>query len=202
MNPKGGNFMTHARLQVRFTVETTFTASSEVVSQIYSQILGAHLQQFDTSVQKVNEMLVNATTELLTSILNTPTFLPSALKFHYQFNLKDTSNIFQGLLNSQPGIYKGASGPTKYCRLWLHECTRVFSDRLVSASDETAMNGIFESSVKKHFQGVDNQELFADGLLFTSFMSVHGGNDKVYMAITGADKLKKCLEEKLSEYNE
>jgi len=39
-------------------------------------------------------------------------------------------------------------------------------------------------------------------LLFTSFMSVHGGNDKVYMAITGPDKLKKCLEEKLSEYNE
>ena len=94
------------------------------------------------------------------------------------------------------------TGPTKFCRLWLHECTRVFSDRLVSASDETALLGILESAVKKHFQGVDNQELFADGLLFTSFMSVHGGNDKVYMAITGPDKLKKCLEEKLSEYNE
>ena len=48
--------------------------------------------------------------QVLQGILNTPCFLPSALKFHYQFNLKDTSNIFQGLLNSQPGIYKGASG--------------------------------------------------------------------------------------------
>ena len=61
----------------------------------------------------------------------------------------------------------------------MHEVTRVFSDRLVSASDETAMQGIFENAVKKHFAGVDNQELFADGLLFTSFRSVHGGNDKV-----------------------
>merc|ERR1719199_1341002 len=173
MNPKGGNFMTHARLQRYITVLTTFTASSDVVSQIYSQILGAHLQQFDASVQKVCEMMVGATTEVLQSILNTPCFLPSALKFHYQFNLKDISNIFQGLLNSQPGIYKGASGPTKFCRLWLHECTRVFSGRLVSASDETALNAILEGSVKKHYQGVDNQELFADGLLFTAFMSVH-----------------------------
>merc|ERR1719487_2371507 len=202
MNPKGGNFMTHARLQRYVTVLTCFTASAEVVGQIYSKILGAHLQQFDAGLQKFLDPVVAATNEVLQGILNTPCFLPSALKFHYQFNLKDTSNIFQGLLISQPGIYKGASGPTKFCRLWLHECTRVFSDRLVSASDETAMLGIMESAVKKHFQGVDNQELFADGLLFTSFMSVHGGNDKVYMAITGPDKLKKCLEEKLSEYNE
>merc|ERR1719409_1370190 len=137
--------MTHGRLQRNFTVITTFTAGPDVVSQIYSKILGAHMGQFDTTLQKLTDPLVAATTEVLQCILNTPCFLPSALKFHYQFNLKDTSNIFQGLLNSQPGIYKGASGPTKFCRLWLHECTRVFSDRLVSASDETAMLGILES---------------------------------------------------------
>jgi dynein heavy chain len=201
MNPKGGNFMTHARLQVRFTVETTFTASAEVVSQIYSQIFGAHLMQFDTSVQKVNEMLVNATTELLTSILNTPTFLPSALKFHYQFNLKDTSNIFQGLCNSNPGLYKGG-GVAKFARHWLHECERVFSDRLVSASDEVAMKGLFENAAKKHIQGVSPEELFVEGNIFTSFMSIIAGSDKMYMPIPGLDKLKKSLEEKLAEYNE
>jgi dynein heavy chain len=202
MNPKGGNFMTHARLQRYFTVLTTFTASADVVSQIYSKILGNHLQQFDTNLQKFLDPLVAATTEVLANILNTPCFLPSALKFHYQFNLKDTSNIFQGLLNSQPGLYKGPSGPTKFCRLWLHECVRVFQDRLVSASDEQALTGILEGAVKKHLVGVDNVELFAEGLLFTSFMSVHGGNDKVYMAITTQEKLKKALEEKLAEYNE
>merc|ERR1719506_2091204 len=201
MNPKGGNFMTHARLQVRFTVETTFTASSDVVSQIYSQILGAHLQQFDASVQKVCEMMVGATTEVLTSILNTPTFLPSALKFHYQFNLKDISNIFQGLCNSNPGLYKGG-GVAKFARLWLHECERVFSDRLISASDETAMRGLFESAAKKHIQGVSPEELFVDANIFTSFMSVIAGSDKMYMPIPDMAKLKKSLEEKLAEYNE
>merc|ERR1719506_3110765 len=201
MNPKGGNFMTHARLQVRFTVETTFTASADVVSQIYSQILGSHLQQFDTSMQKVNEMMVNATTELLSSILNTPTFLPSASKFHYQFNLKDTSNIFQGLLNSNPGLYRGG-GIAKFARLWLHECERVFSDRLISSSDEAAMKTLFENSAKKHIQGVSPEELFIEGNIFTSFLSVMGGSDKMYMPIPDMAKLKKCLEEKLAEYNE
>merc|ERR1719269_148538 len=201
MNPKGGNFMTHARLQVRFTVETTFTASSDVVSQIYSQILGAHLQQFDASVQKVCDMMVGATTEVLTSILNTPTFLPSALKFHYQFNLKDTSNIFQGLCNSNPGLYKGG-GVAKFARLWLHECERVFSDRLISASDEGVMKGLFESAAKKHITGVSPEELFVEGNIFTSFMSVIAGSDKMYMPIPDMVKLKKSLEEKLAEYNE
>merc|ERR1719409_2182956 len=195
--------MTHGRLQRNFTVITTFTAGADVVSQIYSKILGSHLQQFDAGLQKFLDPVVAATNEVLQGILNTPCFLPSALKFHYQFNLKDTSNIFQGLLNSTPGIYKGQSGLTKYARLWLHECTRVFMDRLVMASDEVALQAIFENAVKKHLtQGIDNQELFADALLFTSFMAVRGGNDKVYMAIPSQEKLKKCLEECLAEYNE
>merc|ERR1719316_2609241 len=201
MNPKGGNFMTHGRLQVRFTVETTFTATKEVVEQIYSAILGAHLQQFDASTQKVCSMMVDATIDVLNAILNTPTFLPSALKFHYQFNLKDTSNIFQGLLNSNPGLYKG-SGVAKFARLWLHECERVFSDRLISASDEQMMKGLFENASKKHIQGVSPEELFVDNNIFTSFMSVIAGSDKMYMPIPAIDKLKKALEEKLAEYNE
>merc|ERR1719460_1661110 len=145
--------------------------------------------------------MVGATTEVLTSILNTPTFLPSALKFHYQFNLKDTSNIFQGLCNSNPGLYKGG-GVAKFARLWLHECERVFSDRLISASDETAMRGLFESAAKKHIQGVSPEELFVDANIFTSFMSVIAGSDKMYMPIPDMAKLKKSLEEKLAEYNE
>jgi dynein heavy chain len=201
MNPKGGNFMTHARLQVRFTVLTTFTAGADVVSQIYSQILGSHLAGFDTQVQKVAENLVAGTTEVLQMILNTPTFLPSALKFHYQFNLKDTSNIFQGLLNSNPALYK-AGGVTKYARLWYHELQRVFSDRLISQADEAAMQSIFEAASKKHMSAVPSEELFAENCLFTSFMSEHAGSDKMYMAIPAMDKLKKTLEEKLAEYNE
>ena len=52
--------------------------------------------------------LVAATKEVSHGILNTPRFLPSALKFHYQFNLNGTNSIFQSLLNSTFGIYRGS----------------------------------------------------------------------------------------------
>jgi dynein heavy chain len=200
MNPKAGSFMTHGRLQRHFTVLTCFTANTESVSQIYTKILGHHLGGFDNGVQKLKEMIVAATTEALNIILNTPCFLPSASKFHYQFNLKDMSNIFQGLLNSVPGIYKG--NPAKYARLWLHECFRVFSDRLVTESDANAMKEVLEKATKKCMSGVPAEDMFIDGLLFTSFISVHNGTDKMYVQIKDMEQLKKVLEEKLQEYNE
>uniref|UniRef100_A0A4X1UQ33 AAA+ ATPase domain-containing protein n=1 Tax=Sus scrofa TaxID=9823 RepID=A0A4X1UQ33_PIG len=47
----------------------------------------------------------------------TATFLPTAIKFHYVFNLRDLSNIFQGLLFSTTEILKI---PLDLVRLWLH----------------------------------------------------------------------------------
>merc|ERR1719191_1032583 len=66
----------------------------------------------------------------------------------------------------------------------------------------TDMKGLFENASKKHIQGVSPEELFVEGNIFTSFMSVIAGSDKMYMPIPAMDKLKKSLEEKLAEYNE
>merc|ERR1719191_1912039 len=66
----------------------------------------------------------------------------------------------------------------------------------------TDMKGLFENAAKKHIQGVSPEELFVEGNIFTSFMSVIAGSDKMYMPIPDMDKLKKSLEEKLAEYNE
>lgn len=200
MNPKAGSFMVNARLQRHFTVLTTFAPTGDLITQIYSQILGYHLQQFESGVKNLQENIVNATTEVLSQILAQPSFLPSAKKFHYQFNLKDISNVFQSLLNTTPGLFRGS--PMKYLRVWLHECRRVFSDRLVSESDMKEMEMIFEQSAKKHFGGISMEELFGENLIFTSFVSVHGGNDKQYMAIRDQEQLNEVLTEKLAEYNE
>lgn len=45
----------------------------------------------DSEMGKVSSRLVDATVELHRNVMNT--FLPSAVKFHYQFNLRDLSNI-------------------------------------------------------------------------------------------------------------
>ena len=55
-------------------------------------------------------------------------FLPTAIKFHYIFNLRDLSNIFQGMLFSLPENFKT---PVKMARLYMHEAKRVYGDKLI-----------------------------------------------------------------------
>ena len=54
-----------------------------------------HLNQgnFDSEVVKLGSKLVDASIELHRHVMNN--FLPSAVKFHYQFNLRELSNITQ-----------------------------------------------------------------------------------------------------------
>ena len=60
------------------------------------------------------------------------TMLPIPAKFHYTFNLRDVAKVFQGLLMCEP--FKIAD-EDKYAKLWLHECSRVFADRLCTKED-------------------------------------------------------------------
>ena len=57
-------------------------------------MLDGHLSQgFEPDVAKLSGKLVDATIELHRHVMNN--FLPSAVKFHYQFNLRELSNITQ-----------------------------------------------------------------------------------------------------------
>ncbi len=58
-------------------------------------MVDGHLQQqgFDAEVIKLSGKLVDATIELHRHVMNN--FLPSAVKFHYQFNLRELSSITQ-----------------------------------------------------------------------------------------------------------
>ena len=62
---------------------------------IYSAILDGHLALggFDAGVAKLGPRLVEAMLELHRNVMHN--FLPSAIKFHYQFNLRELSNITQ-----------------------------------------------------------------------------------------------------------
>jgi hypothetical protein len=59
---------------------------------IYVAMVAGHLDNgFDSQVVKLGTRLVDATLELHRNVMNN--FLPSAVKFHYQFNLRELSNI-------------------------------------------------------------------------------------------------------------
>jgi len=68
--------------------------------------------------------------------------LPTPAKSHYAFNLRDLSKQFQGMLMVTPG-----SCPDKAAlvRLWQHEASRVFNDRLVCEEDRETFQSMLVS---------------------------------------------------------
>lgn len=56
-----------------------------------------------------------------------------ASRFHYTFNLRDISKVFQGfLMITAPRCTTVDTA----VRLWAHECSRVFYDRLINREDQ------------------------------------------------------------------
>lgn len=76
-------------------------------------------------------------------------FLPTAVKFHYIFNLRDLTNVFQGLLFSNTECL---TVPSDLVRLWMHETQRVYGDKLADEKDIELFFKIQADIVKKNFE--------------------------------------------------
>lgn len=108
--------------------------SNESLTKIYSSILSGHLQPFSKNIQELTSSITSATLELYKQIVqNHP---PTPSKFHYIFNLRDLSRVYQGLCLTVPDRFENAN---QFVRVWRNECLRVFHDRLINAADKTAV---------------------------------------------------------------
>ncbi|MGH0146062.1 UNVERIFIED_CONTAM: hypothetical protein FKN15_007605 [Acipenser sinensis] len=92
MNPAAGSFSVNPRLQRHFSVFAVHFPGVDALATIYSSILNAHFQQgvFSYGVTKSVSTLIQAAICLHQKM--TQNFLPTAIRFHYIFNLRDLSN--------------------------------------------------------------------------------------------------------------
>jgi hypothetical protein len=176
------------------------TAEREILRTIYAQILENHLSTFEKSVQELAGRIVAATTTVFWGVATSAQFMPTARKFHYQFNLRDFSKIVQNLCVTTANNYRGdAMG---MIRLWAHECHRVWLDRLLFDEDREAYMGFMKNAIKEFGENANEEAIFAEPLLYTSYVAACKGHEAALLPVKAMDDLKQVLEAKLEEYNE
>ncbi|KAL1403957.1 hypothetical protein pipiens_005505 [Culex pipiens pipiens] len=199
MNPTAGSFTIDPRLQRHFCVFAVSFPSGDPLYHIYYSILSQHLanplNKFSLPTQKICAALVSCALTLHQRMGQT--FLPTAIKFHYVFNLRDLANIFQGMLFANG---ETCSEPNFLIRLWVHEATRVYSDKLVDDRDIETFRKLRGEVVKKSFEEFDEAKVFNSPIIYCHF--AEGLVDPKYMPVASWESLNKTLEEAQSNYND
>uniref|UniRef100_A0A3B4YI13 Dynein axonemal heavy chain 11 n=1 Tax=Seriola lalandi dorsalis TaxID=1841481 RepID=A0A3B4YI13_SERLL len=197
MNPTTGSFSINPRLQRHFSVFAVNFPSSEAQASIFSQILCSHLKQqlFSPLVQRSAAAVVQAAITLHHKMVHS--FLPTAIKFHYTFNLRDLSNVFQGILLAGPETVKDS---TELALLWLHESCRVYSDRLVDDKDLQFFRKLQMETVHECFEGLEDKKVTKQPLLYCHFSQM--GEEASYAPVRDWFVLRTILTDALESYNE
>ncbi|XP_066247509.1 dynein beta chain, ciliary [Euwallacea similis] len=199
MNPTAGSFTVNPRLQRHFYVFAISFPGVDALTTIYQAILSQHLSnseyKFPSAVVKLSDNIVTATVVLHHKA--TQVFLPTAVKFHYIFNLRDISNVFQGLLFSSIDCL---NHPSDLVRLWFHECQRVYGDKLTEDKDIDAFNKLQLDVFKKNFEEIDESVVFEKPNIYCHFAG--GIGEPKYMPITKWSTLIKLLNEAMASYND
>ncbi|KAM5150816.1 dynein axonemal heavy chain 9 isoform 1-T1 [Callospermophilus lateralis] len=198
MNPTAGSFTINPRLQRHFSVFVLSFPGADALSSIYSTILMQHLKlgHFPAFLQKSIPQLINLALTFHQKIATT--FLPTAIKFHYIFNLRDFANIFQGILFSPVECIKSTQDLVK---LYLHESNRVYRDKMVEEKDFDLFDKIQIEVLKKIFDDIEETVEQTRSLnIYCHF--ANGIGEPKYMPVQSWEILTQTLVEALENHNE
>ena len=200
MNPTAGSFNINPRLQRHFWICSIPFPSDDSIRTIFQFFLDGHLKQFGANIQELSKGLVAGIIKLHKCVY--AKFKKSAINFHYEFNIRHITGVFQGILMSTIEKFKE---PEKMAKLWIHECERVYGDRLVSIKDLNTLRAELGGEVIKiAFGGKFNLGKYltekSEPIIFCRF--VGGYLDSVYDMANKLSDVKEKASQALGEYNE
>ncbi|XP_050408300.1 dynein axonemal heavy chain 10 [Patella vulgata] len=193
----GGRNETDPRFVSLFSVFNMTFPSDESLYSIYYSILHGHTLGFPKEIQDIVSIITKMTMSLYGMIVKE--LPPTPSKFHYIFNLRDLSRIYNGLCLTTPDRFQK---PDQFLRLWRNECLRVIGDRLINEQDKEIVNKAIKGLLEENFKtSVDY--ITRDPSLFGDYRTaLEESEPRLYEDIQDYDASKALFQEILEEYNE
>jgi dynein heavy chain len=191
--PGGGRTTISQRLQSRFNVLNIPFPTDNQIKRIYGSLLKNRLDTME-EVKSLSDTITLASIEMYRQV--SVQLLPTPSKSHYIFNMRDLSKVFQGIIEADEGI----DNKEQLIRLWVHECHRIFYDRLNNEPDRVWFQDRIREKLADTFT-TKWEALFdfnnRQPTLFGTLLSDNG----TYTEIPDIKVLKSELELKLEDYN-
>ncbi|KFZ50352.1 Dynein heavy chain 10, axonemal, partial [Antrostomus carolinensis] len=193
----GGRNEVDPRFISLFSVFNIPFPSEQSLNLIYASILKGHTEMFNESISDISDKITVCTLELYKMIIRD--LPPTPSKFHYIFNLRDLSRVYNGLTLTTPERFQTV---TQMVRVWRNECLRVFHDRLINEADKALVQDHIKNLIEENFRD-DLEQAMRDPILFGDFrMALGEGEPRLYEDIQDYDAAKALFQEILEEYNE
>ncbi|KAF1318062.1 Dynein heavy chain, partial [Globisporangium splendens] len=162
-HPGGGRNDIPNRLKRQFFIFNLILPSLTSIDDIYGQMLAGRFDKDTYSKETLTIVgkLTRATIDLWNFMK--AKLLPTPAKFHYIFNMRELSRVFQGILLTPPETFTSGGGirvvqgklakmePGQVVLLtWKHECDRVFCDKLTNHKDKEIYGNYMKELAKNH----------------------------------------------------
>uniref|UniRef100_A0A672U8C5 Dynein axonemal heavy chain 5 n=1 Tax=Strigops habroptila TaxID=2489341 RepID=A0A672U8C5_STRHB len=214
IHPGGGRNDIPQRLKRQFSVFNCTLPSNSSIDKIFGVIGQGHYcseRGFSEDVSKTVAKLVPLTRRLwqITKLK----MLPTPAKFHYVFNLRDLSRIWQGMLNTTSEVINEPKVSAVLIKLWKHECKCVIADRFTTSEDVNWFDAAVVKLIEEEFEEtkalLDSEidAFFVDFLRDAPERTGEKAEEfnldipKIYEPIYSFHQLRNCLNKFLQAYN-
>ena len=200
--PGGGRNSVDPRFVALFNVFSIASPTNFVLDAIYSRIAEARFLSFPGGVRAAAAKFTGAALRLYNFVVEK--LPPTPSKFHYIWNLRDLSRVFEGVcLATEDTCGSGA----QVVRLFRNECLRVFCDRLTTSEDAALVARELRIVLEETFAEDEAAAALAEPILFGDYrfaperLAEDKEDPRLYEDLGGFDTISAIFAAVLENYN-